>query len=345
MKGRSWLVLAAAALILFLVAGRSGDKKPDPRPSVIPAQETEEETETMEETEAVRTERDWGKLMALPDREEIRAWNAQATMRSPYLCGWIDTDGVDGFADWFVDFRAEYLPVATYCCLANFDLDYSALTKTYDRVWLDYEGVAGYAGFQRTQDGRYKAIMSLWDVHCADASGAETVIRAKLTYPGDRTEVPFSGEGTGAQYLTNYDWQAGKWYRMVLHCGVSETTGNTTLTMWAIDLETGRDTVLCTYDLGVPDVCFRGSVAVFLEDFDPKTAGEVRSMEVRNVVINDRDGFSHRLTKAYLAENYEYPGSYRYGVDGDTFWFVTTGVPGKADPLQEAAWMEVVPVE
>ena len=61
MKGRSWLVLAAAALILFLVAGRSGDKKPDPRPSVIPAQETEEETETMEETEAVRTERDWAK--------------------------------------------------------------------------------------------------------------------------------------------------------------------------------------------------------------------------------------------------------------------------------------------
>jgi hypothetical protein len=82
-------------------------------------------------------------------------------------------------------------------------------------------------------------------------------------------------------------------------------------------------------------------MAVFLECFDPAAAGDVRSMEIRGVVINDRDGLSHYLKKGFFSENYEYPGSYRYGADGDTFWFITTGVPGKAGAPQEGEWLEL----
>jgi hypothetical protein len=166
------------------------------------------------------------------------------------------------------------------------------------------------------------------------------VIRAKLVYPENETEAAFGGEGTGAQYLPDYEWQAGKWYRMILHCDRSETTGNTTVAMWAVELESGRETLLCVYDLGAPDVCFRGDVAVFLECFDPKTAGDVRSMEVRNIAVNGTDGRGYALTKGFFSENYEYPGSYRFGADGDTFWLITTGVPEKSGGWQEGEWLE-----
>ena len=290
---------------------------------------------------SVKTERDWGQMMSLPSLEEIEAYNSGAVQRSPYLGAWIKTDEINGFIDYFADFRAEFLPCATYCCPVQFDMDYSSLEARYSNVRQEYESCAGYAGLQRQPDGSTNAILSFWDVFCTDSSGAQTVIRPTLVYPENETESEFGGEGTGAHYLPKYDWEAGKWYRIILHCGTSDATGNTTVTMWIVDLDSGKESLMCTYDLGVPDVHFRGDVAMFLENYDPHTAGDVRSMECRNIVVNGLDGYSFYPKDCYISQNYDYPGSYRYGTDGGTLYFITTGVSGKDGGSQEAGWYSI----
>jgi len=347
-KNISWVLVAAVMLlVLFRVGGKSAEKESaDPAPAA-PSQTAEDTDPSANDAPggvdplSVPTERDWGASLSLPTLEEIQSYNAVAFQRSPYLAGWLLAEDVGGFVDYFADFRAEYLPCGTFCCLGQFDLDYSSLEAEYASVRQEYGGVAGYAGFQRLSDGSMKAILSLWDVFCTSASGDETVVRAQLVYPQGESGGDFGGEGTGAHYLPDYDWQAGRWYRMILHCGTSETTGNTTVTMWAVDLTTGQETLLAVYDLAVPDVTFRGDVALFLENFDPKTAGDVRSMECRNFAVNDRAGHAHYLTRCYVSQNYDYPGSYGFGADGDTLWLITTGVPDRAEAPQEGEWLEI----
>lgn len=274
-----------------------------------------------------RTERDWQSMMKLPSAGEIISCNRTAALRSPYLAAWLATDGRP-FTGYSVDFRAEYQPDATYCCLANFDLDYSALTKTYASVSTEYSGVAGYAGLQRLPDGKLKAILSFWDVYCKDRSGNRKTIRARLVVPAWTNNDSFGGEGTGAHCLTDYYWRPGAWYRMLLICGKSETTGNTTIEQWIQDLASTSRTKLCVYDLGVPDVRFRGRTAVFLENFDPRAAGEIRTMECRNFLVY-RNGWQSVKKGTVESSAGSYKGSYAFAAAGDTLCMITTGVEGK----------------
>ena len=93
--------------------------------------------------------------------------------------------------------------------------------------------IHGYAGFREEKETEMVGILSFWDVHCTDASGNQTTIRATRVYPEttDSTEE-FGGEGTGAHSLVPYQWEAGHWYRMHLICGTSSETGNTTVEQW-----------------------------------------------------------------------------------------------------------------
>ena len=282
------------------------------------------------------TERDWAAYMTLPDSAEVNAFNVASTNRSPYLTATADTSGCRRFTQYAVDFRAEYLPTGTYCCLANFDLDYSSLLTAYTEYNTAYNGVAGYAGFQRNLDGRMNSIMSFWDVYCRDASGNETLIRAKRLSPVEDGNSNFSGEGTGVHCLVDYPWQAGRWYRMMLQCSTSETTGNTVVEQWVCDLESGIWSSLCKYDLGVPNVCFQGNVAAFLECFQYETAGNVRSMELRNIRIADAgSGEWTDVRRIYCSTAYDYPGSYAYGADEHTVYMISTGLDGMAGKPQE----------
>lgn len=283
----------------------------------------------------------WQSLMAFPSSDEISDHNASNSDLAPYIAGWLSTDSLGRFVEYAIDFKADYVPDYTYCSLANFYLDYSALNDQYVKV--EQDSIGGYAGFQHGISGKSpNSILSFWDVYCWDAAGKKTTIRAKRLYPEGDEDSSFTGEGEGAHTLVDYNWRPGQWYRMLLQCHTSETTGNTCISQWAQDLSNGVWTYLCEYDLGVPNVAFTGSIAVFLENFIPVTSGNVRTMEVRNARAHAEGAYEWTsIRSGYFLQNYDHGGSYRYGVNGDTFWIITTGIPGKAGILQDAETLTV----
>ena len=272
----------------------------------------------------------WKNRMTMPSAAETSRYNSSNPSLGPYIVGWMKTGSLERFTEYAIDFKADFASAFTYCCLANFYLDYSSLKSQYVDVYT--EGPAGYAGFQRrgTSDAP-NSILSFWDVYCANANGAVVkTVRAKLIYPASDGNDSFGSEGTGAHHLTDYAWKTGRWYRMLLQCGRT-SAGNTTIEQWVLDLSTGIWTKLCVYDLGVPGVAFSGDIAVFLEDYVASTSGNVRTMEIKNVRAKREDSTSWTSVRSGLfLENTGHPGSYNFGTSGDTFWIVTTGVSGKA---------------
>ncbi|MCI8804246.1 MAG: DUF3472 domain-containing protein, partial [Oscillibacter sp.] len=145
----------------------------------------------------------------------------------------------------------------------------------------------------------------------------------------------FTGEGDGAHTLLPYNWQAGRWYRMLLRCGTSETTGNTTVEQWFQDLTTGDWTHMCTYDIGVKNSCFKGSMAFFSENFLPQYAGGVRSLEFTNVRIHTSEGWKDVTSTGYIRSRVDKTGvladiygSWEAGADDSTFYMISSGVSG-----------------
>ena len=63
----------------------------------------------------------WSSVMSLPSADQLR--NHTATGRAPYIVCIPSFSGTDGYTDYVVDFRAEYLPVGTYLATCNFDID------------------------------------------------------------------------------------------------------------------------------------------------------------------------------------------------------------------------------
>ncbi|MBR5289152.1 MAG: DUF3472 domain-containing protein [Clostridia bacterium] len=273
----------------------------------------------------------WYSRFSMPSADEIKNANQTATVRSPYLYGWLTMDNNFRYTEISVDFKADYVPKATYCALANLRLDLSGLKKKYKNVHSEYESVNLYAGFQRRWNETI-TIMSAWDIYYTDKNGVEHTLRPKQIYP-DKTYIgdgTFGGEGTGMQMLMPYDWEVGHWYRMLLQCGQSDS-GTTTVEQWVCDLETGEWTLMCKCDTGLPDSCFIGSNAFFLENFDPKYAGEIRAMEVTNARVRDTKGNWRALTSAYIGCNGglpNYNGSYAYGADDTSFFMITSGAGG-----------------
>jgi hypothetical protein len=133
------------------------------------------------------------------------------------------------------------------------------------------------------------------------------------------------------QILVPFDWKAGRWYRMLLQCRETEN-GTTAVEQWVCDLETGAWTLIARYDTLIPGSCFVGPNCFFLENFDPDYAGEIRTMEVRNVRIrNASNGKWQSVKTASIGSNGgmpHYNGSYNYGSDADCFWMITSGVGG-----------------
>lgn len=275
---------------------------------------------------------DWYSRFSMPTASQIAAANQYATVRSPYLYGWLKMDQNDRYTEYCADFKADFVPKATYCALANMEMDLSSLKKKYKNVHTEYNGVGVYAGFQRRWD-EYVTIMSAWDIYYTDKNGVEHTLRPKQLYPeatyiGDGT---FGGEGTGIQMLVPYNWEAGHWYRMLLQCGTSDQ-GTTTVEQWVCDLETNVWTLMSRFDTCIPNSCFMGPNAFFLENFDPDYAGEIRTMEVTNVRVRDAKTGKWRAVKtASIGSNGglpQYEGSYNYGADNSCFWMITSGAGG-----------------
>ena len=273
----------------------------------------------------------WTELIDFPSAGEIENYNRMSKDRAPYVAGWMKTGGMGRYTQFAIDFKADYVPNCTYFSLANFDLDYSSLNRQYVRVHTDGH-ICGYAGLQSRRPGESPAgILSFWEIKCEDKNGKVTKINPTRVYPEPDDQMTFDGEGEGVHCLREYKWSPGKWYRMLLQCGISETTGNTTIEQWVLDIESNMWTFLCKYDLGVKNVAFINDNAVFLENYNPKASGDVRTMEVKNVrILPEGSQQWVSVRSGYFIQNYNYPGSYRYGTNKDVFWIITTGVSNKA---------------
>jgi len=289
------------------------------------------DTPVMTQSFTLTSAADWYGRFPIPSAAEIQYANQTAAVRSPYLCGWLDIGSSVRYSEYAVDFKADFLPKATYCALANVKMDFSGLEKKYKNVHTDGH-ISLYAGFQRRWN-EYITIMSAWDIYYTDKNGVEHTLRPRQIYP-DKIYIgngSFGGEGTGLQMLMPFDWEANHWYRMLLQCGQSEN-GTTTVEQWVCDLETGKWTLMCKCDTGLPDSCFVGPCAFFLENFDNDLAGEVRAMEVANVRIREVGKSSWRsIRSASLSSNGglpHYNGSYAYGADENSFFMITSGAGG-----------------
>lgn len=275
---------------------------------------------------AVSPSMNWSSVMNLPSESEIRSH--VSTGRAPYIVVRPDFRTSHGFSEYAVDFRADYVPIGTYVCVCNFELDMSALKKKYTSVSRDYPGVGGYAGFQRGYDDKGYVIMTVWDTYCRDKKGNQTIIKAKGIAPA---KAPFeraegdtvTGEGSFIHCVYPFDWKAGHDYRALIQMYGSR------LQFWVMDLQTNSWTQLMEYDLGY-EGAFITYPCAFLEDFSWRDHAAIRSMLLYNFRARDRvTGKWIGAKKAGLSENYEYNGSYAYGAKGNAFYAITTNLPGR----------------
>lgn len=266
----------------------------------------------------------WGSVMNLPSADQVR--NHKATGRAPYIVCTPSFSGTDGYTDYAVDFRADYLPVGTYLATCNFDIDNSSLLKQYASVSRDYYGVGAYCGFQKAYDGSGIAIMTVWDTYCTDRQGNTHIIKATgIKAAGAEFERnKDQREGSFLHCLVPYDWKEGRDYRAVVKLYGSR------LQFWVEDLTTQSWTQLMEFDLGY-DGGYIKSACAFLEDFSffSYDHAAIRTMSLSNFRVRDRrTGKWIGAKTASFRQDYDYRGSYNYGAQGNTFWAITSNIEG-----------------
>lgn len=275
----------------------------------------------------------WESVFTFPKRSEGEIYNRTNNIRSPYICAYLKMPKYARITEYMVDFKADYLPRGTYCCMGNWSADNSSLKERYASYEPEDPSTSAYAGFQNIYDGSHVSIMSFWDVFCKDHSGKRTTLRAKRVHPRT-TEYSedFGNEGTGAHCSVDYPWQAGKWYRMHLKCKNDNSDGTTLVEQWVVDLESGAPTLLCVYDTLIKNSTMRGDFAIFLENYMVEHAADVRTLEFCNVkYYNESIGEWCRVKEAYIAPQSglpDYRGSYNFGATENRFWMITGGIGG-----------------
>ena len=274
----------------------------------------------------------WGDVFPFPSQEEIQQANQEARCQAPYIAGCLGLQDGQRYISYSIDFKADAAPAGTYCCLAQWAPDLTVLRYSYPDAHCDYASVGGYAGLQHRSQGDWVSILSFWNVYYTDEQGATPTIQASLVYPEPDEDSQFGGEGTGVHRIVQYPWQEGRWYRMQLRCSTSDA-GTTLVDQWICDPETETWTQLCCYDTNIPGATLAAPGFFFLENYDPSTCGEVRTMEVANIQVTPiEDETSYiDVQSAWLSPNGgepAYSGSYAYGSQGNRFWAITSGVGG-----------------
>ncbi len=303
-------------------------EEPTPEPTEEPTSEstpepTEEPTPQLY-TEAKTEPFDWTALLDFPDPVPREA-NPEHRMAHN-----IDSDPTLGaydnsFSGFLIDFRADYDAECTYWALCNWEMDTSDLQNS-SRGVLDTGGA--YAGLQNTLNGK-KAIMSFWEIRYVDENGTESTLRASRVFPEtDRTNT-FDGEGEGTNYITDYTWEAGRWYRMYLNCYDDAGTGHTFVEQWFQDLESGDWTKISCFDTGLSHSFFKGSMSQFMENYDDTVSDAVRSFAFRNLYVRDyATGEWLPVTGSVLSVDTWWDnkkGSFAFTADEYTLYGITCG--------------------
>ena len=171
-----------------------------------------------------------------------------------------DLSATSGKFDGFmIDFKADKRGMCTYWALCNWRMNKDDLISKYEVIDTD---AGAYAGLQIRPDGT-KAIMSFWEIKYTDASGKEKKIEAKRVYPSIGDTDKFGGEGEGTNYICDYKWKQGKWYRMYLNC-YQNKKGKTFVEQWIADLSTGKWTLISRFDTGLYYSYFEGAMSQFM---------------------------------------------------------------------------------
>ena len=281
----------------------------------------------------------WDSRMSLPSLYEQQTYKTSDV--SPYIVCWYDFGGADRFWEYSVDFRAEHLPRGTYLSIASWEMGSDQLDREYVTAKGDYAN-GGYCGFQVWEDGTHAAILTIWDKFCTDKNGRTTVIRANQIYPenGRGSERDDNGlEGSFLHCLIPYDWKEDHDYRALLQIGDNWDTRNAHIIFWVCDLENGAWTRLMEFELGYGEAYMNGFCS-FLENYLPQFAGEVRSMILSNCQAHPYGGNWVGARSGYLLQNFDHPGSYNFGAEGNKFWAITTGLSGRC-PVPKEGWYSV----
>ena len=224
----------------------------------------------------------WDEILNVPaDKAKNEANPEERMAHNVYVDP--DLSATSGKFDGFmIDFKADKAGMATYWSLCTWDMNIEDLMSKYDVI---DDSAGAYAGLQMNIDGP-KAIMSFWEVKYKDELGNEKKIEAKCIYPSDEDANNFDGEGYGKNYISDYKWEEGKWYRMYLNCYHDEN-GKTFVEQWIRELSSDKWTLISRFDTGLYNSYFQGGMSQFMENYDHEYANETRTFEYRNICVRN----------------------------------------------------------
>ena len=302
-----------------------------PMVEVNPSIENEEDITYREDLESIN----WDEILDVSTKQAESETNPENRMAHNV---YVDPDlsATSGKFDGFmIDFKADKAGMATYWALCNWQMNKDDLMSKYNVI----DAYAGaYAGLQMRSDGP-KAIMSFWEIKYIDESGNEKKIEAKRVYPLGGDTNKFSGEGEGNNYICDYSWEEGKWYRMYLNCYQDEN-GKTFVEQWIADLSTDKWTLISRFDTGLYNSCFEGGMSQFMENYDYNYANETRTFEYCNICVRGygQEDWTPILTADLSIDTFwdNKKGNAFYGATKDCFYGIANGYGPDAYEKDEA---------
>lgn len=273
----------------------------------------------------------WEDFLSVPAQEAREEANPENRMAHNIYSDPNLTATSGKYSGFIIDFKADKAGNGTYWALCNWQMNKDDLKSKYE-VIDDYAGA--YAGLQTRPDGT-KAIMSFWEIKYRDASGSEKKVEAKRIYPSAQDTNRFGGEGEGTNYICDYNWKQGRWYRMYLNCYQNEE-GRTFVEQWVADLSTGKWTLISRFDTGLYHSYFEGSMSQFMENYLHEYANETRSFEYRNIRVREygQKDWTAILTSELSVDTcfHNKKGNAVYGATKDRFYGMANGYGADAFP-------------
>ena len=277
---------------------------------------------------------DWDELLKVPVKKAQKEANPEMRMAHNIYSD-PDLSATCGKFDGFmIDFKADKVGTATYWALCNWEMNIDDLTSKYEITDM-YMGA--YAGLQMCPEGP-KAIMSFWDINYKDAYGKNKKVQAKRVYPSTKDTSKFDGEGEGTNYICDYKWKAGRWYRMYLNC-YQNKKGKTFVEQWVADLSTGKWTLISRFDTGLYNSYFEGAMSQFMENYDYLYANETRTFEYRNIRVRQykKKNWTTIKTSCLSVDTFtdNKKGNASYGATADRFYGIANGYGPDAFEIDE----------
>ena len=325
------VVLNCLLCITILSFTACSEKETEPQviqesPTPTPMAEANLSTETEENITDIQDANsvNWDELLKVPAEEAAGEANPEQRMAHNIYADPDLSTTSRAFDGFMIDFKADKAGTATYWALCNWQMNKADLISKYNVI----DAYAGaYAGLQMRPDGP-KAIMSFWEIKYIDEWGMEKKVEAERIYPSGGDTNKFGGEGEGSNYICDYDWEEGKWYRMYLNCYRDED-GRTFVEQWVADLSTEEWTLISRFDTGLYHSYFEGGMSQFMENYDGDYANETRTFEYRNICVREygQEDWTYIFTADLSVDTWwdNKKGNAFFGATKDRFYGIANG--------------------